>query len=49
MLMETDKQWKAGPALGGWGTLRDWTLGPQVYNALHLTHNIYVNKNIDLF
>jgi len=26
-----------------------WTLEPQVYNTLHLTHSIYVNKNIDLF
>jgi len=28
---------------------RTWTLGPPIYNALHLTHSIYVNKNIDLF
>jgi len=37
-----------GPALGGW-LPRAWTLGPQLYNTLHLTHSIYVNKNIDLF
>ena len=28
---------------------RTWTLGPPIYNTLHLTHTSYINKNIDLF
>jgi len=34
-------RWLGGP--------RTWTLGPQLYNTLHLIHSIHVNKNIDLF
>jgi len=35
--------------LGAWGPRRGWKLGPPIYNTLHLTHSIYVNKSIDLF
>jgi len=37
---------RAGPALGGWGPPRTWTLGPPIYNTLHLIHSrpIHVNK-----
>jgi len=35
-----DARWLAPP--------RAWTLGPQLYNTLHLTHSTYANKNIDL-
>ena len=31
------------------GLPQAWTLVSPVSNILHLTHNIYINKNVDLF
>jgi len=37
-----------GPVLSGLVPL-GWTLGPSLYNILHLIRNIYINRDVDLF